>query len=390
MDTVRTNCPLKAHCEVNHLFYGWVCFIFFLQIWLVNDSIFQLHMMAHHWIRHELCNPIRLRIRHIQYARHITHGVLRHHLTKGYDVTHATLAILLRTVFNHLIATVILNIGINIRHRDTVWVQEALKEKIVLQRVQISNMNCVRKERTCRRTTAWTINNTLVFTPVNEVLHNQEVTVVAHVIDGLELKVDALKNFLRKHLANLRNRRFLGFFLRHITITLSKTSKNQFIEIFLLRLAGFNWEFRNQNATKINRHITALGNLLRIENRLRASLLPTRDQFIRRNHVQLEILERHALFVLDTRASTNTQKHLVRVLVLMLDIVRVASHHERQIKLFRELHQLLVNLVLNIPMRWRIWVTMVLHLEVETPLKGLRIPLNQFPSAIQIIVANCH
>ena len=274
---MATNRALKPHCEVNYLFCGRIRLIFLLQIRLIHDSVFELHMVAHHWIWYEFREPIRLSIRHIQDACHIAHSVLRHHLTKGHNVTHAAFAVLLCTIFNHLVAAVILNISIDIRHRNTVRVQEALEEQMVFERIEIGNVNCVRKQRTCRRTTTRSINNSLVFTPVNEVLNNQEVAVITHLVDRLEFVIDTLQNLLRKQFANLWNRRLIRLLLRHITITLSQAAEHELIKVFLLSLASINRELRNKNTPEINRHVAALSNFFRIENRLRASLLPTRD-----------------------------------------------------------------------------------------------------------------
>ena len=80
----------------------------------------------------------------------------------------------------------------------------------------------------------------------------------------------------------------------------------------------------------------------------------------------------------------------MRILILVLDIVRIASHHERQIKLFRKLHQSLINMVLNIPMRRRFRMAMVLHLQIETPFESLRVPLHQFTRLVHVTIANRH
>ena len=39
----------------------------------------------------------------------------------------------------HLTATIVIEVGINIGQRDTVWIQETLKQQVVLQRVYLGD-----------------------------------------------------------------------------------------------------------------------------------------------------------------------------------------------------------------------------------------------------------
>ena len=103
-------------------------FIFILELWNFNNRILKLYIVTHDWIWHHLSQAVSLGVRHLKHTCNVAHGVLTHHLTEGTNVSHATLAIFFGTVFYHLVTTGILNVSINIRHGDTVWVKEALKE----------------------------------------------------------------------------------------------------------------------------------------------------------------------------------------------------------------------------------------------------------------------
>ena len=198
MHTMAANRPFKTHRKINHFLRSRICFVFFLQIRLSLNCVFQFYMMPHHWIWHQFRNAVCLSIWHFKYARHVTHGVFRHHLTKSTNISHARLTIFLRTIFNHLITTVILNISINIRHTNTIWIQKALKEQIIFQRIYFRNFNRVRQKRPSRRTTPRSINNPLILTPVNKVLHNQKVAVIAHLINNAQLILNAFVHFIRQ------------------------------------------------------------------------------------------------------------------------------------------------------------------------------------------------
>ena len=118
----------------------------------------------------ELREMIGLGVRDLHDAGDVANGHLPHHLTESDDVADATLTIFISTIFDNFVATSILDIGINIRHRDTVGVQEALKEQIVFQRVELGNPEGISENRTGSRTTTRAVDDTLTFAPVNKVL----------------------------------------------------------------------------------------------------------------------------------------------------------------------------------------------------------------------------
>ena len=66
--------------------------------------------------------------------------------------------------------------------------------------------------------------------------------------------------------------------------------------------------------------------------------------------MKFKILQAHAVRVREVRGGTDAEQDFVRVLVFVVEIVSVAGHDQRNISLVMELHQLLVNSVLDVPM----------------------------------------
>ena len=122
MYTVRTDGTLEFGSIINYAFGGWVVFIFIFEVWGIDDSISEFDVVSLNWVRNKFGNTISLGIRHFEHASHITYGVFSHHLTKGNNVGDTRLAIFISTVLNHLVAASILDVGIDIWHRNTVWV----------------------------------------------------------------------------------------------------------------------------------------------------------------------------------------------------------------------------------------------------------------------------
>ena len=61
---------------------------------------------------------------------------------------HMGSTILLRHPIEHLAAAGILEVGIDIRQRYTVGVQESLEQQVVLQRIEVGYLQAVRDHRT--------------------------------------------------------------------------------------------------------------------------------------------------------------------------------------------------------------------------------------------------
>lgn len=88
------------------------------------------------------------------YTSHILDSQFSSHRTIRNDVRHLFLSILLRYPVQHATTSVIIEVHINIRQRDTVRIQETLEQQVVLNRVNLRNTQAVSYRRTRRRTTS--------------------------------------------------------------------------------------------------------------------------------------------------------------------------------------------------------------------------------------------
>ena len=130
-----SDCPFKSRCEINHFTRRGVSFVFLLQIWHIFYGVSKVYMMPLYWVRHHFRESIRLRIGHLKHSRHISHCVFGHHFTKRHNIRHSLKPVFIRTIFNHFIAPGILDIRIDIRHANPVWIQKPLKQQIIFQRI---------------------------------------------------------------------------------------------------------------------------------------------------------------------------------------------------------------------------------------------------------------
>ena len=88
-------------------------------------------------IRNGLTQGIRFSQRQLLDTGHILDRVLCGHRGIGNDMGTVLVTVLIFHPFQHLAAPVVVEVGIDIRERDTVGVEETLKQQVVLQRVDL-------------------------------------------------------------------------------------------------------------------------------------------------------------------------------------------------------------------------------------------------------------
>ena len=87
----------------------------------------------------ELGEAVTLRERKALHASYVLDGTLGSHRAIGDDVRYTLVAVLLRDPMQDIRATIIVKVHVNIRHRDTVWIEETLEEEVVANRVNVGN-----------------------------------------------------------------------------------------------------------------------------------------------------------------------------------------------------------------------------------------------------------
>ena len=83
-------------------------------------------------------------------------------------------------------------INVDIGEGDTLGIEEALKEQLVLQRIDIGDVQRVSHQAARRRTAARTHRNALLARVANEIPDDQEITGKAHLLDQFDFAFQAL------------------------------------------------------------------------------------------------------------------------------------------------------------------------------------------------------
>src|SRR6185437_1460345 len=175
----------KLERRIDQLLYLNLFFVSFLKRRRIFQRLFERD--ADRRSGNHFGDAVHVGVRNIHGTAHIFDGCLGSHSAKSDDLGHIFTAIFLRDVLYHLAAAVHAEINVNIRHGHTLRIQEALKQKLVLERVNIGDAHGVGHKRTCGGATARTNGNRIFFGVTNEVPDDQEIAGELHLLDDRDL-----------------------------------------------------------------------------------------------------------------------------------------------------------------------------------------------------------
>ena len=144
----------------------------------------QRHFQLH---GHLLCHNIYLLIRNAHHAAHIADGVAGGHGAKGDDLSHMVGTIFPVDVIDHFLTALVAEVHIKIWHTDALRVQEALKDQVITDGVDIRDAHAVSRNAACAGATARAYRDTLTLGVVHVVPHDKIVVRVAHLFDHADL-----------------------------------------------------------------------------------------------------------------------------------------------------------------------------------------------------------
>ncbi len=142
--------------------------------------------------RHELAELVDLSVRHFQHAPDIAHHAARLHGAERDDLRDLLAPVFFLNVANDFLAALLTEIDIEVRHRNTLRIQEALEQQAETQRIQIRDVERIGDQRARTRTAAGPDGNILLLCPADEVGHDQEIARIFHALDDIELESQPL------------------------------------------------------------------------------------------------------------------------------------------------------------------------------------------------------
>ena len=156
------------------------------------EDLLERDVLAHHRGGHRLGDPVAHRERVAEDPRGVLDGLLGLDGAVGDDHRDPVVAVLVGDVADHLAAPALVEVDVEVGHRDAVGVEEALEDQAVLERVEVGDPHRVRRHRPGAGATAGTDPDAVVLGPVDEVGDDQEVAREAHLGDDADLELGLL------------------------------------------------------------------------------------------------------------------------------------------------------------------------------------------------------
>ena len=204
MHRVLTDQPLEPPGHVHHLTHVVVAGVHVAQlggggvpVCVPLDPLeagSQRRVAPHDERRHRLGHPVAQRVRLAQHPACVAHR--RPGLDRGErdDLRHMVVAVLVGCVADHVVAVAVVEVDVDVGHRDAGGVQEPLEQQPVVDRVEIGDAQAVRNGAPRRRAAPGPHPDAGLTGMADEVPRDEEVAAEAHVGDDPQLIGDARRS----------------------------------------------------------------------------------------------------------------------------------------------------------------------------------------------------
>ena len=245
-------------------------------------------------------------------AANIPHGRLGFHPVEGRNLGDLGFAIFLDRITDHLLTLVVGVIQVEVRHGDAAGVEKALKDQVVLERVDAGDACAVGDQRASPRP-PHIPPDVAAARKIAQIRHDQIIDIKAHGVDGAQLTLFA---FLHLRLCRTRAVKPLHAFL------------GQLAQIGLIGVARRNRQVRQVVGGVFEVDLTHFGHPQRmlertgwqIQQRLEGGLhlSPTFQKVAAVAHA-------HPIGLVDRDAGLDTEQHVVRATILCTHIMNIVG-----------------------------------------------------------------
>ena len=155
-----------------------------LQVRADLKRLFQRHFQVR---RDQLCHPIHILIAHTHNTAHIAHRSAGGHRAKGHDLGYMVAAVFFVYIVDDLLTALVAEVNIEVGHRDALRIQEAFKNQVIADRVNVGNANAVGSQTARTGAAPRPHGNVVALGIIDEVVDDEVIVRVPHRLDNIDL-----------------------------------------------------------------------------------------------------------------------------------------------------------------------------------------------------------
>ena len=301
------------------------------QRWLVLTGFFEGHS---HFEWDQLRQLVGQRVGLALHPRHIAHDGLGSHGAKGDDLGNRVMPVALGDVLDHTIASIHAEVDVKIRHGHAFGIQEALKQQIVGDGIEVSDAQGIGHQRSCTGAAPRPHRNPVVAGPLDELHDDQEIACKTHLVDDgkLELQPLLVLGTLRCKILAGRVKQAAEARVKPVTAELP--------EVLGHRQPSRNRITRQEHLAKLQLQRAAPGNFDRVLQSLRQVGKQLRHFRWAAQVLLLGIQPRPARIV-ESTAIVDADPDLVRLEIFLVQEAHIIGSHHRRRRFQRQLYRAL-------------------------------------------------
>ena len=179
--------------HVNQFSYLFIRIVQLFQLRIHRKRPVQRHIQLG-W--NHLGNAVHKGVRKIHDTSHIPDDSPRRQGTEGNNLHHPVCSVFSRYIIDDLLPSLEAEVHVDIRHGDTLRIQEPLKEQVIPDRINVGNSKTVGHDTSRRGTSSRSHHNVMIPCILDEIPHDQEVVHIPHRANRIQLIIQPLHQFL--------------------------------------------------------------------------------------------------------------------------------------------------------------------------------------------------
>ena len=271
--------------------------------------------------RHHAGYAVHIAVAHAQGPANVSQGGLGAQRPVGDDLGHTVIAVLVDDVVQYLVAPVVLEVHVDVRHFLAFHVQEALEDETVLQRINVGDAKGVQHDAG-GGTAPHAEHYVALAHEIDDVPHDQEIVGEAGIADNLQLIAQPLHRS--------------AFFTPggSVRVAAPESLLADLGQVFVGVHAAGGLVARQVGLPELQRNVAHIGDYAGIGQRLGGNVPGQADEqrlhLLRTLDIVGVVLHPQPLFVPDRSVGLDADVDVLQVGLVLMHVVGVVGGHQRQ------------------------------------------------------------